>query len=339
MHPLISIIIPFHNEEQYLKRAVHSAINQSYPNVEVILIDDDSTDSSLNIASSFKDNYKNVKVLSIKGNSPGEARNTGIAHVTGEFISFLDADDELLADAITVLFNNLNKHQSDIVIGKFNRNTSKQITGWKLDGSVKTGTDTILAMYQHDIAYVVWAKLFKTEKVKQIRFHEHSWFEDRTFMLSYLLQSTRVSFVKEPVLAYQSHSDSITRKLVSKKRIVDIFGIYLLELDLIKGHHKEDELKRVIDRHEINALIETLILLHSDKDKASDIAVLKECFIAIVKTFIKQLKFNKTRMGKRDRLDLLLLQLPEMIGWKLAFQLLLFLKRKKCDSVHQLRTA
>jgi glycosyltransferase involved in cell wall biosynthesis len=340
MLPLVSIIIPFYNEAQYLQRAVTSAIQQSYGNIEFILVNDGSTDNSLEIAESLQAGHPEIHIISTANKSLGHARNTGLAIARGAYIFFLDSDDVLHEDAIAVLVANMGQAQSDIAIGKFHAiDTNVAPAGWKLDGSPKTGTEAALAMYQYQIAYTAWAKLYKANIVQQLRFPEGLWFEDRPFVLGYFLKSEKVSFEATSVLQYQSRPTSITRRLISTKRITDSYNIYLLELATIKDHQEEPLLKKVIDRHQINAFIETLILLYFDKDKLPELQEVQTCFDNTIKAFKQQLAINKSTLGKRDRLDIMLLQLNKAMGWKLTFGLLPLFKRKKCKAVFKLRAS
>lgn len=99
----ISVIVPVHNAERYLERCVNSIIRQDYINMEIILVDDGSTDSSGKVCDDFAKNNINIKVVHQSNSGVSAARNTGISYATGEYINFLDSDDELLPD----LFNDL----------------------------------------------------------------------------------------------------------------------------------------------------------------------------------------------------------------------------------------
>ena len=117
--PLVSIIIAFYNEEEYLERCLESVKNQTYKNLEVILINDGSTDSSLQIAESFTLFFKNVIIRTIKNSGLSEARNTGLDMMEGEYVTFLDADDELEKEMISICINKITEERSDLVLCKF----------------------------------------------------------------------------------------------------------------------------------------------------------------------------------------------------------------------------
>lgn len=117
--PLVSVIIPFYNAERYLGEAIESVLAQSYLPSQVILVDDGSIDRGSNIARSLSEANPNVQLLVRPENAgPAAARNAGLAHADGEFITYLDADDRMTPDRLTLQVQYLLDHPSvDVVIG------------------------------------------------------------------------------------------------------------------------------------------------------------------------------------------------------------------------------
>lgn len=113
MHPLISIIVPVYNVEQYVDECLKSLLNQSYPNIEIILVDDGSKDKSSIICDEYSSKYSNVHVVHKKNEGLGFARNTGIDNCHGEYLLFIDSDDYVANNYVEKMFNNLVKTQSD----------------------------------------------------------------------------------------------------------------------------------------------------------------------------------------------------------------------------------
>src|SRR5579875_322194 len=103
MHPLISIIIPLYNAEKYIIETIDSALQQSYKNIEIIIIDDGSTDSSFNVAETYKSD--NIIVVKQENKGASAARNHGLKLAKGEYIQFLDADDILDVNKIEYQIN------------------------------------------------------------------------------------------------------------------------------------------------------------------------------------------------------------------------------------------
>lgn len=340
MAVLVSIIIPFYNEERYLERAVQSALAQSCKAVEIILVNDGSTDNSPAIAKAFSTVHRNVILVDIPNGGPGRARNAGIAKAGGVYLTFLDSDDTLEPDALRSWIAQIG--DADIVIGKFRMRNASQgtewVTGWKGEGKPGSGGDGVRAMYEYRMASTVWAKLYRTPILKTLSFPEGYWFEDRYFLLSYLLQAHRIVFDENIGLDILSRQDSLTRRLLSDQKIKDAHDIYLRELALVRTHARQQEFTRLIDRHQINALIETLIILYYDKDQLPHRKAVEHCLSVFIGIFVKQLRQNQTPVGFRDRADLFLLRLHRFAGWPLTYRLLPLWKRKKCRAVLVLKS-
>lgn len=113
-YPLISVIIPVYNSEKYLKRCIDSVINQSYKNLEIIIVNDGSTDNSLNICKEYKKLDNRIILIDKKNGGVSVARNAGIKVSKGELISFVDSDDWIARDFLKVLYDNMNEYNADI---------------------------------------------------------------------------------------------------------------------------------------------------------------------------------------------------------------------------------
>ena len=115
MNPKISVIMPMYNVEKYVGCAIQSLLNQTFTDFEAILIDDCSTDNTLAVAKSFADSR--IKIFKNKKNlGAAQSRNIGMSHAQGEYIYFFDSDDALMSNALEILFNNAQKHNSDLVV-------------------------------------------------------------------------------------------------------------------------------------------------------------------------------------------------------------------------------
>ena len=119
----VSIIIPLYNAQDYIEECINSALNQTYPNIEIIVVNDGSTDNSLSIANKFS-NKKCIKIISQPNKGAAAARNVGLLHSTGEYIQFLDSDDILDSHKIEEqinIFRNNNWNKNIIVFGKWTK--------------------------------------------------------------------------------------------------------------------------------------------------------------------------------------------------------------------------
>ena len=114
-NPVVSVIIPVYNVEKYLEECIDSVLAQTYQNIEIILVDDGSTDSSGLICDRYAEKNTNISVIHQKNSGLSAARNSGLNKANGDYIYFLDSDDYISADAIEKLFSIAENDKSDIV--------------------------------------------------------------------------------------------------------------------------------------------------------------------------------------------------------------------------------
>lgn len=103
--PLISVIVPFYNADSYLPACIESLLCQTYSNLQIILVDDGSTDNSLAVAKQFQRKHSNIELYTQSNQGPAKARNTGLKHIKGQYVTFVDADDYLDADFFKTLLS------------------------------------------------------------------------------------------------------------------------------------------------------------------------------------------------------------------------------------------
>ena len=115
----VTVIIPIYNVEKYVRQAIESAINQTYQNIEIILVDDGSTDSSRTICDEYKLKDNRIKVVHKKNGGLSDARNAGLENSTGEYLMFLDSDDFLEIDAVENMYKEISQKDADYVIGNY----------------------------------------------------------------------------------------------------------------------------------------------------------------------------------------------------------------------------
>ena len=125
MEKLVSVMIPIYNVEPYLKKCVDSVLNQTYKNIEVILVDDGSEDTSPKICDEYAREHDNIKVVHKKNAGLGMARNTGLEKVSGDYVTFVDGDDFIDCDHIEQLLRNIIENNSDASFGGYKRQIGK----------------------------------------------------------------------------------------------------------------------------------------------------------------------------------------------------------------------
>lgn len=227
----ISVIVPVYNVEQYLTRCIRTIINQTYSNLEIILIDDGSTDNSGKICDSFKD--KRIKVIHKKNGGLGRARNTGIKNATGKYFMFVDSDDYLDFTIIENLYVQLISQKADTCIGGFKRVFTNKVTSIKNPYADQTFynneilTNVLVKMFGKNsikddhIEMSVWKVLFNAKIIKEnnILFPSEKKFisEDIIFDTEYFSKARTVTMSSDVGYNYCKNDDSLTTRYNSRR--------------------------------------------------------------------------------------------------------------------------
>ncbi len=203
---LVSIIIPLFNSEGYLKRCIESAVNQTYSNTEIILIDDGSTDNSGSICKSFINKNNNIKYIYQDNSGVSAARNKGIEVSSGKYIMFLDADDYLCENSVEVLYSVLVNSNSDVVDGGIHKTVFNSNVHFIIpDNSINGFEACIVEMTKKYTLNQVCGKLLRSVIIKSNRicFDEYmASGEDLDFMCRYLLHCNVISLTSEIIYNY-----------------------------------------------------------------------------------------------------------------------------------------
>lgn len=206
MKPLVSIIVPTYNTVKYLRECIDSILGQTYENIEVICIDDGSTDGSPAILAEYAAEDARVQVLSQKNLYAGAARNAGLEVAKGEYLLFLDSDDFFEATMVEKMVASAEEHSSDVVICHSNHYDDK--TGemssidyclGHLDGrSEFSGADMAPWLFQFCVGWP-WDKLFRTSFIQQhaLRFQEQRTTNDAFFVFIALSLAGRITIVED----------------------------------------------------------------------------------------------------------------------------------------------
>lgn len=226
----VSIIVPIYNVENYLKRCVESLINQTFKNIEIILVDDGSTDNSGNICDELKETDNRIKVYHKQNGGLGSARNYGLQQAIGEYILFLDSDDFIELNTLEKMI----KYEGyDIVCCGFDRVDeetkkvySKEMIEMPFD-EIEVNDETIM-----ELAFLSpsgWGKLFKKDLINDIKFSEDKRaIEDTLFYLEIIPKAKKIKYVKEILWHYMVRKNSLIMSITEEK--ADLFENNLLEI-------------------------------------------------------------------------------------------------------------
>lgn len=215
--PLISIIVPVFKVENYLKKCVESIINQTYSNIEIILVDDGSPDNSGEICDEFASKDKRIKVIHKSNGGLSSARNAGIDVARGEYLGFVDSDDTIEPFMYEKLMASIEKDKTKLAVCAVNYvfENGKKITKSNLGEDVVFDFyDAMIEMNSHRIFDMgAWSKLYHKELFSNLRFPVGKLSEDYYIMYKIFDCAQKVSYVSTPCYNYLQRQNSITRNV------------------------------------------------------------------------------------------------------------------------------
>ena len=225
---LISVIVPIYKVEEYLDRCVESLVNQTYKNLEIILVDDGSPDGCPHKCEDWARKDSRIKVIHKENGGLSDARNAGMNIATGEFISFIDSDDYIASDFIATLLAAMEKENSDIVEcsvvkfyedGKFEKYSDNLAVTTSQTESALSGLIAENPFHQH-----VWNKLYKVDCLKGILFPVGKLNEDEFWTYQVFGRAKKVSKINKTMYYYFQRSDSIMGENYSIRRLDALEG-------------------------------------------------------------------------------------------------------------------
>ena len=250
--PLISVIIPVYNTEKYLNQCLDSIINQTYKKIEIICVNDGSSDNSLKILKEYENKYSNIKIINLEQNcGVSFARNKALSVIKGDYVCFVDSDDYVDKVFCGKLVNKF-ENNVDLVCGGHAKLNSlgKIISSWypqinKTDGII----NNIFLLTKHRN---VSQKMFKVNIIKKhnIRFDESlHYMEDALFLMTYIQFCKKAAAVKEALYIVRINENSLCRNTEYKERRFQEKQIALSKINKIKLIKKEPAIKKAKSKY------------------------------------------------------------------------------------------
>ena len=319
----VSIIVPVYNAENYLPNCLDSLVNQTYENIEIILINDGSTDGSLKICQDFASEDNRIKVFSIENSGVSTARNIGIENMTGDYITFVDSDDWIELNMIEFVISKAMKGKVDTIVWSYFKNFSDSERALSLiPGGNQLFTNEKDILYLKSIyqfygqeklgdtvsAGTTWCKLYKSELIQNnnIRFKEElTRSQDVIFCLEAFSKSERIKYYDENLYHYRINNSSTC----SGNRFIDDtetpFNSLLNEMKKFsKQFENETEFREVINARTVQVILWHLDHKYFHKDFEGNIFKIKQGVLKMIdvepyKTALKDV--NNNILPKRER--------------------------------------
>ena len=236
---LVSIIVPVYNVEKYLRQCIESLINQTYKNIEIILVDDGSTDNSGKICDEYAKNDIRIKAIHQPNKGVSAARNNGLEHATGKYITFVDSDDYIDEKYIEKLYYAITENEADISICNFKlifdniKEKDSDIVQPTLNKEKISNKEAVKFLFNpKSFGNYPWNKMYKADLFKDIRYPQGAVMEDLGTTYKLFFKSKNVAIINEKLYYYVQRKGSIlhnpTKKFeldkyeLSKKRYYDL---------------------------------------------------------------------------------------------------------------------
>ena len=264
--PKISVIIPIYNVEKYLKTCLNSIINQTLKEIEVICVNDGSTDNSLSLLQEYSRKENKIMIINQRNRGLSEARNTGVKFSKGEFIYFIDSDDYLRLNALFELYEYSQKNNLDIIyfqsilfkndeeIDYIKNDTNlSHLSNFTINPkNIINGKSLYVKLTKiKKFSPVVWRILIRKEFYvnNRLSFYPGILHEDISFFLNAIILANRTSYVNNIYYNYRINNESITSKKINLKNLYGYFITYCKIQEILKKTNQDKKFKKRINSY------------------------------------------------------------------------------------------
>lgn len=296
---LVSIIVPIYKVEKYLRQCIESIIEQTHKNIEILLIDDGSPDTSLQICEEYAKKDSRIKVFSKPNGGLSDARNYGLERCKGKYIAFIDSDDYVHKEYIQELLKKCIETKSDIAMCGIKRvdDNGQELEEIEItDKQIQTGKEMILEINDYSTTNVVaWNKLYKRHLFNNIEYPKGKLHEDEFTTHKLLYNANQIAITQEKLYFYRYNANSIMNSSLSIKRL-HILEALEDRLKYFKTNNEEEIYNNTIIRY-----IDTIIYLYNISNAKKDKEIRKkilEKYKELYKTEFKKAKLTTKKKLK-----------------------------------------
>lgn len=243
-NPLLSVIVPVYQVESYIDDCLKSLHEQSYDNIEIIIINDGSYDGSLYKCQQWQEKDSRIFITTIKNSGVSHARNVGLKMAQGELITFLDPDDWIDRNFYEVMIEQMNLFDVDVICGGFCRfiKNEKQYVLKKEKDNIVSGQDALSEMFkleykEKSYGWEIWDKIYKRDVIINVKFNEKIKIgEDQLFIWDILKKNINFMYIPLYGYHYRVNDKSATQKINIDSMFTWIMAIREIEQDMIVEH-------------------------------------------------------------------------------------------------------
>lgn len=280
---MISVIVPVFNVEKYINQCIDSILNQTYHDIEIILVDDGSTDSSGKICDEYQKKDNRIIVIHKSNGGLSSARNAGVEIATGEYISFIDSDDWVENDFLESLYNCCIMYQAEIAVCRIQKRVEENQETQEYENFTECWSgrlaveNRVLKEKIYCIQTSVWNKLYSREIIKDMSFPEGKYYEDIVYSTQAMLNSERVAYTNDALYNYrQDRPGSIMNEGFNTRAITDELPL-MYERNLLIRQAGLVDVADLVDRNYCIRVIEIARQLFNSKRISDKKLYYKKC--------------------------------------------------------------
>lgn len=319
MNDLISIIVPVYNVEGYLKKCVESILNQSYKNIEVILVNDGSTDNGPKICDEYAKKDNRIKVIHKVNSGVSDTRNIGLEIAKGKYVSFVDSDDWIEIDYIQKLYRAINENDADYATCGYNRVYGNEIEKINSNGKtlIYSAREYLIKLLNVQSGYgFCHMKLIKRDIIGNKKFYNGlAVGEDALFNIELCENLKKAIVIEEPLYNYRFNANSVVRKFdenyINKyQKSMEIMSGYIL-----KEYKNDAEIKQNLYNYIAYHVLLVAVNYCFNPNNENKMKSLKKLYdIEIFKNAIKFSNYDMMSMSRK----VTLFSLKYKLNWLIA---------------------
>ncbi|MEE1476686.1 glycosyltransferase family 2 protein [Fusobacterium sp.] len=256
----LTVIVAAYNVEEYIEKCLISLVQQTYRELEILVVNDGSTDNTKKLIENFEEKYKNLKLLNKENGGLSSARNFGLKNIKTEYVTFVDGDDYLELNAYEVVMKKIEEEKTELGIFNFKKVYPQKINNSKLNENIyKSNFLEYLFSKSKEEDIVVWNKIFKADIIlkNKIYFENRAYFEDTGFIFRYLYFVKNISLIELPLYNYVQRKNSITKKF-NPVIITSCENTYKVVKEFYKKNNEYEKYKDKIEDMYLRMRIYTL---------------------------------------------------------------------------------
>lgn len=285
MYGVVSVVIPVYNVEKYIKECLDSIVNQTYKDLQIILVDDGSTDSSGKICDEYAQKDNRITVVHQKNAGAGAAKNTGLEHVKGKYLSIIDSDDFIELDMYEKMLSYMISEKVDVVQCGFNDYFVNEKKSRGFDCR-KLNVSNFLKEFPYEWRYAIFAnKMFKIELLSDTRFPVGRKIDDEFFTYKLIVKAKNIYNTGDTLYNYRMRKSSVMNESNNDKLIEDRIDCFVQRYEFIKDN--KPKISKYFYRHLSDILLYYRTCASSDELKRK------------LEYYIKKYPYNKPTIIQR----------------------------------------